>query len=198
MTSTDYYDRNGDRLARRYDALDPRQLHRAWAPLLAGRRHGLACDIGAGSGRDARWLADMGWQVLAVEPSATMRRRGEKASVGAAITWVDDSLPQLRRLRRSARRCDLVLLSAVWQHLAAAQRPPALRALCALLCPGGRLVITLRHGRNSAENRERGFHPVSAPELAALTREQGLRELLRATQVDAERDDLEWETLVFA
>ena len=37
-------------------------------------RNPVACDIGAGSGRDANWLASNGWEVVAVEPS-TLRDR---------------------------------------------------------------------------------------------------------------------------
>ena len=73
MKSTRYYDANSERLSQRYDALDPEDLNRPWRSILE-RPPGMACDIGAGSGRDARWLATRGWEVVAVEPSAAMRR----------------------------------------------------------------------------------------------------------------------------
>jgi SAM-dependent methyltransferase len=197
VTSTDYYDRHGEDLAARYDGLKAARLNAAWAPLLDQCRPGLACDIGAGSGRDARWLAGMGWEVVAVEPSAAMRESGARRSTGAAITWLDDTLPDLRRLRDIGYRFDLILLAAVWQHVPPPQRQRAVRILSELLRPGGRLVITLRHGRNAAENRERGFHAVSAQELGAQARERALVELLRVTEPDLARDDLDWETVVY-
>jgi SAM-dependent methyltransferase len=197
VTSTDYYDRHGEDLAARYDGLEAARLNAAWAPLLDQCRPGLACDIGAGSGRDARWLAGMGWEVVAVEPSAAMRESGARRSTGAAIIWLDDTLPDLRRLRDIGYRFDLILLAAVWQHVPPPQRQRAVRILSELLRPGGRLVITLRHGRNAAENRERGFHAVSAQELGAQARERALVELLRVTEPDLARDDLDWETVVY-
>ena len=33
------------------------------------------------------------------------------------VTWLDDSLPELSRLRALGHRFDLVLLSAVWMHV---------------------------------------------------------------------------------
>ncbi len=52
-----------------YDATDPKPLH----PILESARPwltggGLALDLGAGTGKAALFLADLGYQVLAVEP----------------------------------------------------------------------------------------------------------------------------------
>ena len=38
----------------------------------------LALDVGAGSGRDAAWLASLGYEVVAAEPAAGMRREASK------------------------------------------------------------------------------------------------------------------------
>ncbi len=196
MKSTRYYDANSERLSQRYDALDPEDLNRPWRSILE-RPPGMACDIGAGSGRDARWLATRGWEVVAVEPSAAMRRLGEERSASHAITWLDDHLPGLEALRRIGHRFDLILLSAVWQHLHPDEGARALRVLSELLRPGGHLVITLRHGRDDAENRERGFYPVAADEIHRQAQRRALVPVLQTMQRDLERDDLDWETLAF-
>ncbi len=51
---------------------------------------GTAVDLGAGEGRNALWLASLGWRVTAVDFSAvgleTGRRRAE--SLGLEVTWV--------------------------------------------------------------------------------------------------------------
>lgn len=109
---------------------------------------------------------------------------------------MDDRLPSLAGLRALDTSFDLLLVSAVWQHLPPSERPLALQALRTLLAPEGLLVITLRLGRNQAENRERGFEPVSAEELVQQARQQGLAPALQRRDPDLQRDDLDWETVV--
>ena len=192
-----YYDNNADTLSERYLALAPDDVHATWAEsVLAGKNPGLACDIGAGSGRDANWLAEKGWEVIAVEPSRGMRERGRQRS-HPRVSWLDDRLPGLKRLRSLGHRFDLILVSAVWMHLAPGTRERAFRVLSDCLRPGGTLVITLRHGNDEVENRERGFHAVSAEELLALARRRALVLTQRSLDADKVREALEWETLVF-
>jgi SAM-dependent methyltransferase len=193
-----YYDRNADTLSERYLALAPDDVHATWAEsVLAGKTPGLACDIGAGSGRDANWLAEKGWEVIAVEPSRGMRERGRQRS-HPRVSWLDDRLPGLKRLRSLGHRFDLILVSAVWMHLAPGTRERAFRVLSDCLRPGGTLVITLRHGNDEVENRERGFHVVSGNELLAFACARALVLEHRARVTDSTRPDVAWETLVFA
>ena len=79
MNGATYYDRNRDAVLARYNALDPAEVHAAWAPTHQPSEPGFACDIGAGSGRDANWLAAQGWEVVAVERS-TLRDRAARHS----------------------------------------------------------------------------------------------------------------------
>jgi SAM-dependent methyltransferase len=57
-----------------------------------GLRPGRAVDIGAGEGRNARWLVERGWQVVATDfsPAAVegMRAHGLDAVVADATEWV--------------------------------------------------------------------------------------------------------------
>ena len=54
--------------------------------------------MGAGSGRDAAWLASLGHEVIAVEPSDQMRARAQELHAGApGITWINDRLPGLEK-----------------------------------------------------------------------------------------------------
>ena len=159
MPAPTYYDHNRDTLLATYNALDPTEVHAAWAPAHLPAEPGFACDIGAGSGRDSNWLAARGWEVVAVEPSA-LRDRAARDS-HQRVVWMNDALPDLRALRALGRRFDLILLSAVWMHVAPKGRERAFRILSELLGPSGLLVITLRLGGDAA----RGFHDTSAEEL---------------------------------
>src|SRR6056297_1142426 len=192
----DDYDSHAAERAARYNAMNPEVVHAPWLSLLRERTTGFACDIGAGSGRDANWLAGKGWDVIAVEPSAGMREQAMSQS-HPNVTWLDDSLPDLKTLRAMGHRFDLVLLSAVWMHVAPGSRERAFRILAELLKPGGHLIITLRHGSDEEENQRRGFHPVNAGEIEKLARSRAVVVTLRERRPDTSgREHLEWETVV--
>lgn len=196
MSSTSYYNQNRDALFEQYHAYDPEVVHRAWAlEHLKGRKPGFACDIGAGTGRDANWLAGQGWEVLAVEPS-DLREPGEEKS-NPRVTWLDDTLPDLQKLRALGRRFDLILLRSVWMHVPVSRQERAFRILTELLNPSGLLVISLRHSRDEEENRARGFHPISADELIRYARNRAISLRGQYEHLDRSRDHVRWEWLVF-
>ena len=59
-------------LADSYEAVTPERLH-GWLDGLLLDTGSLMLDVGAGSGRDAAWLAGLGHDVVAVEPSPALR-----------------------------------------------------------------------------------------------------------------------------
>lgn len=124
-----------------YDALSPEQIYASVRDFLP-RDPARIADIGAGTGRDAAWFAAQGHRVLAVEPVRELREAGRKRH-GDGIEWLDDRLPDLASL---AGPFDLVLLCAVWHHLDPADRARAMPALAQVTAPGGRLILSLRHG----------------------------------------------------
>ncbi|MGB3176252.1 MAG: methyltransferase domain-containing protein [Albidovulum sp.] len=103
-------------------------------------------DIGAGTGRDAAWLAAKGNQVLAVEPVAAFRDAGQGLHPSCDITWVDDRLPDLHAVAAQGKTFDFILLNGVWQHLTDGQRQIAMQNIRALTAPSGRVMISIRNG----------------------------------------------------
>ncbi|WP_227506136.1 class I SAM-dependent methyltransferase [Marinobacter psychrophilus] len=158
---------------------------------------GLALDVGAGSGRDAAALVNRGWDVVAVEPEASLRELGQNATKDKSIQWIDDQLPDLNQVRKLSYRFNLILVSAVWMHIPPTARERAFRILAELLAPGGMLVVTLRHGPSDGE---RVFYDVSREELEAFARHRALIPIaLPAGRNDDElkRPEVSWETLAF-
>jgi SAM-dependent methyltransferase len=103
-------------------------------------------DVGAGTGRDAAWLAGEGHDVVAVEPVDELRDAGIALHKSRNIEWLKDRLPHLASLRNRKRSFDCVLLSAVWQHLEYDERPVAMSSLGDLAVSGGTLIMSLRYG----------------------------------------------------
>lgn len=120
-------------------------------------------DIGAGTGRDAAWIAEKGHTVFAVEPSEAMRTIGQKIHGGSSIAWIDNRLPQFDDPRLVNREFDIVLAHAVWMHIPSASRDKAMQQLYTSTKPGGAAFVSLRLG---PQDERRGMYEVSSNEFA--------------------------------
>lgn len=163
-------------LSARYDAIP----NEAWyAPVrdLIPAQPSRVIDIGAGTGRDAIWFADMGHRVTAAEPVTAFveaaRRRDTR------IDWVEDALPGLPVVLAQDRRFDLLTLSGVWQHLDEGERQSAAPVIRLLSAPGAMLLMALRHGPAS---EGRPVTPIDVDATRALFTAQGFA-VVRCRQV---------------
>jgi SAM-dependent methyltransferase len=185
----DWYESHAAAVVPQYEAADPAVLH-AWLQDLLPAQPTAVLDIGAGSGRDAAWLATQGHDVVAAEPAAAMRAEGLQRHPEPRIRWVADALPELTGVLQAGLSFAVILASAVWQHLHPSHRPRAFRKLVSLLQPGGLLALTLRHGPAEAA---RGMHPVSLEEIEALARDHGLAVIRRVALADSlGRPEVSW------
>lgn len=173
------YSASSAELIPRYEAISSADLYRHVVDLLPVVPSRVA-DIGAGSGRDAAWLAEMGHDVLAVEPVDELRQAGSDRHRSPRIRWLDDRLPDLTRLR-TERPFDLLILNGVWQHLDEAERRIAIRALADATAAGGLVILSLRHGIG-APNRP--VHSVQPEDTIELATEAGFQ-LLRKQRAES-------------
>jgi SAM-dependent methyltransferase len=126
------------------------------APLPPGR----ALDLAAGEGRNAIWLAGLGWTVTAVDFSAVGLDKGRRlasgAGVGERIQWVEADLTRWSPEPGSA---DLVLIA--YLQLPQRDMVGVLARASAALDAGGSLVA-VGHDRS---NLGRGFGGPKDPEV---------------------------------
>jgi SAM-dependent methyltransferase len=179
-------------LAVQYEEVTFGEVHRDVLSLVPARPARIL-DIGAGTGRDAAALAVLGNSIVAVEPTTELRAHGQRIHAGSAIEWIDDILPTLA-LRQCPGRFDAVFATAVWMHLDAEERGQAMARIAALLLPGGRFFVNLRHG---PVPDGRHMFDVSAAETAELGAAHGLRTVLSRERSDLHgRDSVRWSSLV--
>jgi SAM-dependent methyltransferase len=153
---------------------------------------GDALDLACGEGRNALWLARLGWRVLGTDYSdvAIERAReltaGEPEAVRLHTTWrVADVTVDLPK----PDRYDLTLVS--YLHIQPADFEALLRAAASSVRPSGRLVVVghdrrnLHEGVGGPQDEDRLYVP---DELAALARGAGL-EIEIAETVERPVDD---------
>ncbi|MDD1792761.1 class I SAM-dependent methyltransferase [Enterovibrio sp. ZSDZ42] len=192
-----HYHTHAQTLDAQYQQVTFEQVHDSWR-LYWPEGNDRTCkvlDVGAGNGGDAAWFAKRGCDVYAVEPADAFRAIGEARTQSLPVTWLSDTLPELKVVNQLSLRFDCILLSAVWMHIAPSDRARAFRKLANVLAPNGRLVITLRHG---SFDDARTAHAVSVEEIEQYAKDHALQVRLK-TDVQADslgRDCVKWQTVV--
>ncbi|MCJ8295661.1 MAG: methyltransferase domain-containing protein [Colwellia sp.] len=209
-----FYNENATELAQQYLSTSFDQVHQSWhqlLPAIINNPNARILDIGAGSGRDAKYIAQSAanfhgdknnTQVIAVEPANLLAELGARQTTGLKVKWLTDSLPALSTITKQEVSFDLILLSAVWMHIPVSDRARSIRKLANLLKPGGKLVISLRYSscneQAEQERKERKMHAVCADELKRLATDVGLFTKLETPKEDDKlgRAHVSWQTLV--
>lgn len=161
------YSSAADSLIAPYDAIDCDHL---FAPVrhMFPERPTRVIDIGAGTGRDARWLASMGHHVTAIEPVEAFRLSGQARQCDR-VDWIDDCLPDLAKT--TATGFGFCLINGVWQHLTDPERAVALPRIAGMLAPSAGMILSLRHGPGA---QDRPVLPISIDRTLATAAKAGM------------------------
>ena len=159
------YARDAPQLIESFERISAADVYANIAQLLPSRPSRLV-DVGAGTGRDAAWFAQLGHSVLAVEPIEALRVAGMELHPSTRIVWLSDTLPDLERTLARGEVFDCVILCAVWQHLCADERARAIPNLARLLAHDGLIFMILRHDPPDAHGRGNDSQREDAETLA--------------------------------
>ncbi|HEY9483597.1 MAG TPA: class I SAM-dependent methyltransferase [Micromonosporaceae bacterium] len=99
---------------------------------------GRALDVGAGEGRNAIWLAGLGWHVTAVDFSAVAIDRGRRLAEARGVT-VDWVVADLRDYVPARGAFDAVIVA--YLHLLPTEIAVVLRRAADALATGGRILV---------------------------------------------------------
>ena len=205
-----FYSENAKELSQQYLSKTFDEVHKSWSqfiPSIIGNSNARILDLGAGSGRDAKHLAELAAkthntknniQILAVEPAQELSIIGQDTTQSLNVKWLEDSLPSLSSVTKQEVSFDLIILSAVWMHIPPSDRARSIRKLANLLKPGGKLVISLRHGQTDEECKQRKMHVVCSDELKRLATDVGLFTKLETLKEEDKlgRNHVSWQTVV--
>lgn len=191
------YEAAADDLIEKFERLSSAQIYDHLRDFLTPYPGDTLVDIGAGTGRDAAWFSELGYDVTAVEPVSAFLEYGARHYSGHDIKWLEDQLPALAYLRAQGRQYNMMVLSAVWQHLTLPERTAAMRNLAKLSAPGGRIIMSLRHGPGADD---RPVVPISDEDTRMLAKRNGFETIVetRRPSVQTANQDLgvEWTWLV--
>ncbi|MET0999056.1 MAG: class I SAM-dependent methyltransferase [Marmoricola sp.] len=104
---------------------------------------GRALDLACGEGRNARWLAERGWEVTAMDFSPVAVEKGR--SLHADIDW------QVGDARTAQLPQDLDLVLIAYLQIRPEERTPVMRRAFEALRPGGRFLVVGHDSTNIAE-----------------------------------------------
>lgn len=156
---------------------------------LSGVAPGRAIDAACGEGRNAIWLAEQGWSVVAVDFSGVALERARESAAEAAqaageldITWVQADITDEVVV---TNQYDLALVSYV--HLEEYERTPLLRAAARTLAPGGTLLVVGHDASNLAE----GYGGPQDPEVLYSAKDvaSDLQDMIASGLLEVERAD---------
>lgn len=115
---------------------------------------GRALDLAAGEGRNALWLAELGWEVTAVDFSAVALQRARAIAeerLGADSGRLRTVQADLLDYSPTPRAFDLVVIA--YLHLPESRRRAVIRSASGAVAPGGLLLVVA----HDSANLEDGF-----------------------------------------
>jgi SAM-dependent methyltransferase len=120
---------------------------------LAGLPAGRALDVACGEGRNALWLAALGWQVTAVDFSPVALEKARALEERALADRAGSVRVSWRCADATAYRHDGSVDAALlcYLQLPAVQRRAAVRNAAGALLPGGTLLVIGHDSKNLAE-----------------------------------------------
>jgi malonyl-CoA O-methyltransferase len=147
---------------------------RAWFGPLTGRR---ALDLGCGTGRHTRALAEGGALVAALDFCPEMMARARAKLTGHDIAWIHHALPD--PLPFGPASFDLVVLGLVAEHVP--ELDSVLAEVARVLKPGGRCILSALHPeRTAAGQRARFIDPETGERRPIATLHRNIDDYLAA------------------
>lgn len=173
-----YYDENAKVFIEMSQKVDMSAIYDEFIPLIKTNGHIL--DIGCGSGRDAKYFIDKGYNVSALEPSKELARFTQKN------TGINVHRCNLNDFETN-EKYDAIWACASLLHIPKSQMPKALVKIKSLLIPGGFAYISWKFGKNDGIRDGRYYSDYQLEEMKNLLQQNKI-DLHKCWLSDEDRD----------
>jgi ubiquinone/menaquinone biosynthesis C-methylase UbiE len=129
--------------------------------------------VGCGSGDDAEALASAGFEVTAIDASASVIAAARRRFPRSGVDYLAGDVLSLPEIRREA--FDLVFEACTLATVPPDPRPAAMSAIARLVAPGGRLFVLERTGDELASFEQAGLRTLTIDDVLDDGNDYGLR-----------------------
>ena len=190
----DFYNLHAKEQAALYESADMSIMYHRIEALLPP--HARILEIGCGSGRDARALANMGFSVVATDASEGMIREAKRLSEGnrASLGFTCLAFPLPENHPLLLEQFDLVLVVAVIMHFSPEDRKKLLDQISRVLKPTGCFYCSFK---NQTTIDKRLYQPITPLDLNNESTGVGLINCLQESNQDILGRKTLWTTMLF-
>ena len=196
-----WYDNNADDCDRRYESTENAAIHEVLRRWIHPGMHVL--ELGCGSGRDARFMAGIGADVVATDASVKMLEKAR--SHGGRVTYRHLSMPAtaaelqsqgLTSADASSESFDAVVSIAMIMHLTDAELFATAKAIDRLASEHGLVILSFCSSHPDEDDRL--YESRTAQSVRLLMEDFGFACVESADTSDSlDRKNITWHTLVF-
>lgn len=190
----DFYDQYAKTQSDLYETADMSAMYRRLEAIAPP--HSRVLEIGCGSGRDARVLADMGFSVVATDASKGMIQEAERRAEGKrgdlSFKWLPFPIPEGHSFFKEG--FDLVLAVAVLMHMLPEERFQTLKQIQRTLKPKGLFYCTFKKQQSKDV---RLYQEICSSDLESECLQCGLQKLFKWEDVDMLGRGTCWTSALF-
>ena len=194
-TTVSYYEKKSSDFIESYEAANMDHLYAIFNRHITNNANIL--DIGFGSGRDLKYLKRQGFHIWGIDPTQSFVNHAKIRFPDIADHFFKASLPNIDLPNNFPDNFDYILLIAVWMHLPKEIYIDSIKALCALLRPRGKIILSYSITPRQF-NEERYFENIDRKELEKIFKKYNCIKIDETINGDSlSNRDIIWVTEVY-
>ena len=155
-STLNYYDENAVEFACQTAHIDMQDLYELFISQLPQRDTQCILDVGCGSGRDASYFAEQGYEVTAIDASAELIQWAQKHHMSSRISWVHLDFSSIKN-QAWENKFTGIWACASLLHVPFLELPFVIKSLLKTLTDKGVMYLSFKYGEGERVDEERFF-----------------------------------------
>jgi len=155
-STLNYYDENAVEFACQTVSIDMHDLYELFINQLPLKDTQCILDVGCGSGRDANYFAEQGYEVTAIDASAELIQWAEQHHMSSRITWVHLDFSGIEK-QPWKNKFTGIWACASLLHVPFLELPFIINSLLDTFTDDGMMYLSFKHGERERVDEERFF-----------------------------------------